>query len=269
MKLRALLLSLMILLTASLGAEPRVTFSLRGGYYVPSSSTFNKQYVPAVNASLKQLSDFLADLGLSGASRNLSEITGIISFGGELEIKTGPQFYVALGSEYLFKNVTNELKLAGTIEGVAVDVSQEGKIGLSSLPVLLTIRINLPITTVRVYLGGGIGYYFNRAVINEKWLWQENLIKVSEGSRKIVATSQNIFPHANLGADLAVSSRFFLSADIRVPFGTVKNFKIKSDSLDASTVGQPLTFINSEGLETNFQWELVGPNISVNLKYRF
>lgn len=269
MKLRALLVACLMLATAAFGANSTVTFSLRGGYYVPSSTTFNKHYVPAVNASLKQLSDSLADLGLSGASRNLSEIAGVLSFGGELEFKAGPQFFLALGAEYFFKNVSNELSLSGTVQQVAVDVSQQGKVGLSSLPVLLTIRVNLPITTVRVYLGGGVGYYFNRAVITEKWLWQENLNKVAEGSRKVVATSQNLFPHANLGVDLQVSSRFYLSGDIRVPFGTVKAFKVKSDSLDSSTVGQNLTFINSDGQETDFKWELVGPNISVSLKYRF
>ncbi len=268
-KLKTLLVACLVLATAAIGAESRVVFSLRGSYYVPSSTTFNKEYVPVVNDSLKQLSGFLAEMGLSGTGRNLSEITGTFSFGGELEFKAGPQFFVALGAEYIFKNVQSELSLAGTVQEVAVDVSQQGKVGLYSLPVLLTIRINLPITAVRVYLGGGAGYYFNRAVITERWLWQENLIKVSEGSRKIVATAQDIFPHANLGADLAVSSRFYLSGDIRVPFGTVKAFKIKSDSLDSSTVGQNLTFINSEGLETDFKWELIGPVISVSLKYKF
>jgi len=188
---------------------------------------------------------------------------------GELESRPDRSFFVALGAEYIFKNVQSELNLSGSIEEVAVEVSQQGKVGLSSLPLLLTIRINLPITTVRVYLGGGVGYYFNRAVITERWLWQENLTTVEEGSRKIVATAQNIFPHANAGVDLAVSSRFYLSGDIRVPFGTVKAFKIKSDSLDSSTVGQNLTFINAEGLETDFKWELIGPVISVSLKYKF
>ncbi|MCX8159420.1 MAG: hypothetical protein N3G18_00625 [Candidatus Saccharicenans sp.] len=268
-KIRLLLVALVILATAAIGAEPRLAFSLRGSYYVPSSTTFNKEYVPAVNASLKQLSDFLADMGLAGTSQNLAEITGTFSFGGELEFKAGPQFFVALGAEYIFKNVKSELNVSGTVEEVAVDVAQQGKVGLSSLPLLLTIRINLPITTVRVYLGGGVGYYFNRAVITEKWRWQENLINISEGSRKVVATSQNIFPHANVGADLAVSTRLYLSGDIRVPFGTVKAFKIKSDSLDSSLVGQNLTFINADGLEKDFKWELVGPVISVSLKYKF
>ncbi|MDI6849473.1 MAG: hypothetical protein QME69_06740 [Candidatus Saccharicenans sp.] len=268
-KIRALLVACLVLAVAAIGAEPRLSFSLRGSYYVPSSTTFNKEYVPAVNASLKQLSDFLADLGLSGTSRKLSEISGTFSFGGELEFKAGPQFFIALGAEYIFKNLQTDLAVSGNVEQVAIDVNQQGKVGLSSLPLLLTIRINLPITTVRVYLGGGVGYYFNRAVITERWLWQENLIKVSEGSRKIVASAQNIFPHANLGADLAVSSRFYLSGDIRVPFGTVKAFKIKSDSLDSSAIGQNLTFTNSDGLETDFKWELIGPVISVSLKYKF
>lgn len=269
MRLRLLLIGLLILATAAFGADPRVAFSLRGGYYVPSSTTFNKQYVPAVKDSLKQLSDYLSGLGLAGVSRNLSELSGVISFGGELEFRTGPQFFVVLGSEYMLKSVSSELKVSGTVESVAFEVSQEGKITMSSLPVLLTIRVNLPITTVRVYLGGGIGYYFNRAVIDEKWLWQENMLKISEGSRKVVATSQNIFPHANIGADLAVSARFYLSGDIRVPFGTVKAFKIKSDSLDSSAVGENLTFVNSEGQQTDFKWELIGPVVSVSLKYKF
>lgn len=268
-KTGALLVACLILAATAIGAEPRLAFSLRGSYYVPSSTTFNKEYVPAVNASLKQLSDFLAEVGLAGTSRNLAEISGTFSFGGELEFKAGPQFFVALGAEYIFKNVQSELNVSGTVDQVAIEVAQQGKVGLSSLPLLLTIRINLPITTLRVYLGGGAGYYFNRAVITERWRWLENLMKISESDRKIVATSQNIFPHANLGADLAISSRFYLSGDIRVPFGTVKAFKIKSDSLDSTTVGQNLTFINNEGQETDFKWELIGPVISVSLKYKF
>lgn len=57
-KIRALLVAFLILATAAIGAEPRLAFSLRGSYYVPSSTTFNKEYVPAVNASLKQLLGF-------------------------------------------------------------------------------------------------------------------------------------------------------------------------------------------------------------------
>lgn len=269
MKLKALIIGLLTLTIGAFGADSRLAFSLRGLYYVPASTTFNKEYVPAVNDNLRQLSNFLSNLGLSGTSWNMAEITGIISLGGELEIRTGSQFYIALGGEYIFKKVRSDLRVEGNVQGISVDVSQEGEVSLSSIPVLLTIRIDIPVTAVRVYLGGGAGYYFNRAVINEKWLWQESLVSVSEGSRKVVATSQNIFAHANVGADLAISPRFALNADIRVPFGTVRNFKIKSDSLDSSTIGQNLTFINNEGQETDFRWELTGPSISVNLKYRF
>lgn len=269
MKIKTLLIVLLALTTAAVGADSRWTFSIKGSYYVPVSSTFNKEYVPAVNENLKQLSTFLSNSGLSGLSQNLGEITGIISAGGELEFRTGPQFYLVLGSEFVYKRLTSGLKVSGVVQTITIEVTQDGKVALSSIPAYLTFRVNIPVPNFRLYIGGGLGYYYNRAVITEKWEWKENLVKISEGSRKVVATARNIFPHANVGADLEVSSRFYLSGDIRVPIGSVKNFKIKSDSLDSSTVGQKLAFIDKDGQEKDFDWELTGPSISVSLKYKF
>ncbi len=269
MKLKGVLLGVLMLSTVVLAQDSKVAFSLRGGYYIPSSSTFNNEYISVVNNNLLEFAQYLQDLGLSGGYRNMGKLNGAIIFGGEFEFKVGPQFYIVLGSEYLFKNFENNLEMIGSVEDLAVEVIHQGKVKMSSLPILATIRIDLPVTAVRVYFGGGAGYYLSRVSLEENWLWQENLVAVSSGERKIKATAQDVIPHGNLGAELKLSEKFYLAGDIRVPFGTVKSFKIKSDTLDESLVGQKLSFINSEGQETDFKWELTGPSLTVSLKYKF
>jgi hypothetical protein len=269
MKLKGVLLGVLMLSTVVLAQDSRLSFSLRGGYYIPSSSTFNKEYVPAVNNNLSDFASYLKDLGLSGGHRDMGKMNGTVVLGGEFELKAGPQFFIVLGAEYLFKGFENNLEMTGNVEQVAVEVIHQGKVRMSSLPILATIRINLPVSAVRVYMGGGAGYYFSQVSLLEKWVWLENQVEVSSGERKIVATAQDVIPHANLGADLRLSGRFCLTGDVRIPFGTIKSFKIKSDTLDQSTVGQNLTFLNLEGQKTEFKWELTGPSLTVSLKYKF
>jgi hypothetical protein len=268
---KVILFTFFVLMLAAPGfsQESRFAFSLKGGYFGPISTTFNKQYLPATNEYLKQLGDYLFDLGLSGVRQNLRKLTGMTDFGGEFEFRAGPQFSIALGAEYIFKKLKTSLELSGNIQESAFDVKQHGQIQMSLLPILATVRIRVPVTGVRVYLGGGAGYYLGRAVLKEDWLWQENLIKVSEGKREIVATKNSLIAHANAGVDLALSEHFYLCGDLRVPFGTLSSFKIKKDTLDQSQVGQNLTFVNLEGQETEFKWELIGPTLTLSLKYKF
>jgi len=268
-ELLAALIGILILSTAVLGADHRVSFSLRGGYYLPISSTYNDEYRAAVNANLSDLNSYLTELGLSGSLTELPKFKGTFIFGGEFELYGGQQFTLALGTEFLTKSFKSQLKASGDVDEVAWSVEQNGKARVSVLPILGTIRINLPVEVVRVYIGGGAGYYLGRVVIREDWTWTEEGIQAYSGNREIKATGKSFIPHANAGVDVAVSSHVFLTADLRYPFGKIKSFKIKSDSQDEAAAGQKLTFLDAGGTEKDFSWEMTGPSFQVSFKIKF
>ncbi|MGB9894231.1 MAG: hypothetical protein ACPLRA_07420, partial [Candidatus Saccharicenans sp.] len=81
MKLKGILLSLLILSTVALGGENKVAFSLRGGYYLPISTTFNDEYIPAVKANLNDLNSYFTEMGLTGSFTELPKFRGSFIFG--------------------------------------------------------------------------------------------------------------------------------------------------------------------------------------------
>lgn len=251
-------------------AQPsRFSFSLRAGYYLPASSTFNKDYVPVINNNFSELNTYLTSLGFKGTLQEFKKMTGGAIFGGEFEIQTSDQFSLVFGTEYFQKTFSGFLDSTGTVEEISYEVTEEGRFRLSVIPIYGTFRINLPVKVARVYIGGGAGYYLGRIKAEEQWSWVQGSENVEAGNRKTIASGHAVIPHANLGAEMKVGENVSLGVDLRVPLGTIKTFKIKSDSADSSLAGQNLTFVDTQGREREFKWEMTGPDLGFNLKIKF
>ncbi len=270
MKIKKLMIALLAMSTLAYAQEDnrKFSFSLKGSYFIPYSKTFNKQLRPAINKDLNALESYLKELGLTSYLNEMSRMSGAFNFGGELEVRASEQVGLALGADYAFRTLTTSLDSSGTVSSVSYGVTETGKIGLSVIPITATVRINLPFSKIKAYMGGGLGYYFARYTEKESWTWVEGDETVDTGSRKTVATGDAVIPHAEVGAEYKLSSRVSLLAVIRYPFGTIGSFKIKKSADDPAAVGQKLTFYDSDGVQRDFKWELSGPSLGVNLKIK-
>jgi hypothetical protein len=270
-KVKIIFIMLLALSVLSYAQETKSKFSwsVKLGYFIPRSATFNNQYVPAVNDNLNALNTYLKDFGLTGQVANMSKMSGAVDFGSELELQVSDQLSLVLGAEYSKRTLSAILISSGTVNLISYNVNQTGKMSFSVVPLLVTFRLNLPITLIRTYIGGGVGYYLAQVTEKEDWTWTETEETIDTGSRKTVATGSAVIPHANLGAEYKISERVSLSADIKYPFGSIGSFKIKKASDDPNSIGQTLTFFDSNGVQKNFKWELSGPILGFNLKIKF
>lgn len=268
-KLILMLLLVLGLLGSGRAQNSRVTLSLKAGYGMPYSSTFNKEYVPAVNSELKDMAEFLKDFGLSSSYLQIHKLRGLILFGTELEIKATQQFWLVIGSEFWLKTMTTALDASGTVSDINYSIQDQGEIRLYVLPILATVRINLPFEVARIYIGGGGGYYFSWLRMEQQWSWMSGSDYIDFNSRKVLASGRALLPHANIGGEVKLSENISFNLDIRYIFGSIKSFKVKKDTLDANNVGQNLIFTDSQGVKKEFRWEMSGPVIGAQLKFKF
>ncbi|MDD8020046.1 MAG: outer membrane beta-barrel protein [Acidobacteriota bacterium] len=271
MKIKPLIIALLTLSVMAYAQEEKqkFSFSIRGSYFIPLSSTFNNQLRPATNENLHALVTYLKDFGLTSFYNEMGKMNGAINIGGEFEVRATEQFSLAFGVDYAFKTLSTSVNSGGTVDSISYSVNETGEVGLSVLPITATFRINLPFSKIRAHIGGGLGYYLARYTEKESWQWIEDEESIDSGTRKTVATGNAFLPHAEAGAEYKLSRKISLAAIIRYPFGTIGSFKIKEASDDPAAVGQKLTFIDADGIQRDFKWELSGPLIGVNLKFRF
>lgn len=252
-----------------IGEEKRIAFSLKGGFFTPSSTTYNNDIVPFVNNSLTEFNAWLSSAGLKSNMDELDEIKGGITFGGEVEFFVSSKFSFAIGAEYWRKIPQASVEASGKINGDSYEISERYKIDTSLIPVIATLRISLPSDNFRAYIGGGVGYYMGKVVLKEEWDWKENGISFEKGEHEIESSGKAIIPHLNGGFDLDLTKNISISADLRYPFGTIKSFKIEKDTSDPTSVGETLKYEDVNGEEKEFKWELSGFNFGVNIKFKF
>lgn len=255
-----------LLLTAE---EKRIAFSLKGGLYIPSSSTYNDEVLPPVNNSLTEFNAWLSSAGLKSSLDELDEIKGGITFGGEVEFFVSRGFSFSLGAEYWKQTPKASVEASGNVGGDSYEISDKYQIEHSLIPILATLRASLPSDRFRAYIGAGIGYYMGKIILKEEWDWKENGISFEKGSSKLESSGKAIIPHLNGGFDLDITNNISISADLRYPLGKIKSFRIDKDTSDPTAVGKNLKYEDVNGKEKDFKWELNGFNFGVNLKFKF
>lgn len=269
MKFRAFTILISLFPFLLMAEEKRITFSLKGGLYTPSSSTYNNEVLPPVNNSLTRFNAWLSSMGLKSNLDELDEIKGGITFGGEVEFFVSREFSFSFGAEYWKRTPEASIKASGTVSGDSYEISYKSQIEFSLIPVFTTLRVSLPSEMFRVYIGAGIGYYMGKIVLKQEWDEKENGISFEKGSHELESSGKAIIPHLNGGFDFDITKNISISADLRYPFGKIKSFRIDKDTSDPTAVGENLKYDDVNGEEKDFKWELSGFNFGVNLKFKF
>ncbi len=269
MRFKIFLFSILSFSVLLIGEEKRIAFSLRGGLYTPSSSTYNDEVLPPVNNSFTEFTAWLSSAGLKTNLDELDEIKGGMTYGGEVEFFVSRNLSFAIGAEYWIQKPKASIKASGSISGDSYEISDEFEVSASLIPVVATLRVGLPSERFRAYIGGGIGYYMGKVFIKEEWDWKENGISFEKGSHEIESSGKAVIPHINGGFDFDIKKNISISADLRYPLGTIKAFKIEKDTSDPRSIGENLKFEDVNGEEKDFKWELSGFNFGVNIKFKF
>ncbi len=269
MKFKIFLISILSFSVLLIGEEKRIAFSLRGGLYTPSSSTYNDEVLPPVNNSFTEFNAWLSSAGLKSNMNELDEIKGGMTFGGEIEFFVSRSFSLAIGAEHWIQKPKASIEATGKISGDSYEISDEFEVSASLIPIVATLRVNLPSERFRAYIGAGMGYYMGKIVLKEEWDWKENGVSFEKGSYEIESSGKAVIPHINGGFDFDITKNISISTDLRYPFGTIKAFKIEKDTSDPTSVGENLRFEDVNGKEKDFKWELSGFNFAVNLKFKF
>jgi len=269
MKIKRIVVALLALSALTYAEDSKFSFALRGGYYLPFTSTFNDDYLPAINQNFNELDSYFKSLDFTSTVTQMKKLNGGAVFGGEFEIFASEQFSIVFGAEYWSKKTTGTIDAEGTIDEVSYQISEGSLTKASVIPIVATIRINLPFKNFRAYIGGGVGYYLGKVKVEDSWSWIEGSETVDSGTREIKSSGSSFVPHANIGVDLNLTGSITLAADIRYPFGSINSFKIKSDTEDEGMIGQKLTFTDINGVEKDFKLELSGPSLGIKLKILF
>ncbi len=269
MKFKTFIILTLLFPLLLMAEEKKIALSLKGGFYSPSSSTYNNEVIPPVNNSLTEFNAWLSSTGLKSNLDELDEIKGGIVFGGEVEFFVSRQFSFSFGADYWKQTPKASVGASGTVGGDSYDISDKYQINFSLIPIFTTLRVSLPSEMFRAYIGAGIGYYMGKIVLKEEWDLKENGVSVEKGSHELESSGKAIIPHLNGGFDFDITKSISISADLRYPLGKIKSFRIEKDTSDPTNVGENLKYEDVNGEEKDFKWELSGFNFGVNLKFKF
>ncbi len=269
LKIICLILSFLVI-PAALQAGTSVAMTFRGGFYSPSSSTFNTGYAPGISLVFDEIDAMFAPFGFTTDYKRLDQVKGALSYTGEIEIFFGSYASLAVGAEYWYKNVGASLDSSGNIGANLFDIDMAYQVDLSLLPIMAAVRFYppLPVTWVRPYIGLGGGYYIGR--LKESWNYDMKLNSISynTGNYTIKSKGNAIVPNVDVGIELNITRTLSLAADVRYTFGAIKSFKIVSNSTDPADIGKELMYEDQNGNVVPFKWELNGFSLGISLKIK-
>jgi hypothetical protein len=251
-----------ILIVPGLSGEKKFAFALRGGFYSPSSSTFNKGSVPPTNLELEYFASILRAAGISPAIDKLDEMSWAVTLGGEIEMYLWPRISVALGAECWRSARQASVKASGG----AGDVSSfsafdyQFDVAASLIPIFATVRYHFgfPLNGLAFNVGGGAGYYQGRI----RMTWNSPYV----GSDTLESKGDVFVFHITGGCELRIFEFLSAALDLKYPLGKIKELAIMEGSRRTE---KKLTFADENGEAKVLQWELDGPNIGLFLKFRF
>lgn len=254
-----------ILLTSAFSFDKKFYISFRGGYYSPSSSTFNNEALPPTNRELNETAAMIYSLGVNPEYEELNTIKGAFSFGGELEAIFWKGFSFSIGIESWKDSSSGKTKFTGNIGDSFYNIAREADIVMSVSPIYLTLKYSILLQRFRFYGGTGAGYYKSKIKLSSfSKLWSNYAATTQE-----IEAQENVFiPHINLGVDFNIVKFLLISIDIKYVFGSIDRFEIKK-STNAELILRELTFVDNNGIQLPFKWELTGPNIGIVLRFLF
>jgi opacity protein-like surface antigen len=182
------------------------------------------------------------------------------SIGGEMEVFISDRFSLALGAEF-GKSTPSDVRFSeGDISNQFVNARSAFETKASLIPILGTVRINIPFKKFRAYIGAGAGLYLGKLRIN----WQSH----DFADERFYAKGMAIIPHLNGGLSYKLSKRISVGFDVRYVMGDFNSLTIK-ECADDSLVGQKLNLTDINTYSTQFPWELKGLNMGFIVRFNF
>lgn len=271
-KIAAGLLLTTLVFAPAVKADDRSPYALgvRLGFFGPSTTTLNQEWMKARNTDMTILARTFSALNYAVSQDNLMPITDNTSFGAEFEYRFGNRMALVIGAEYV------QFKRKGLVQAFSIvdgnPVSAEFLIAsrISALPLTAGVKRTFTVFGIDAYVGAGAGYYISRLSVETDLKFEGAIIGIPY--REVVKGAGAAFvPHVTLGIDFPVAPTAVLSAEVRIPFGTIKSYKVKEREAVtfAEELGDTMTFVDRQGLARPFQWELTGIHAGLVLKWSF
>jgi len=264
MRKRILALALLpgILVAPGFPGDKKFAFGLKGGFYSPSSSTFNQGSVPPTNQALDYFGSILRAAGVSPVINKLDKMSWAMTLGAEIEVYLWPRISVALAAERWTsaRQASVEASGGGDAGSGFSEFNYQYDVTASLIPIFTTIRYHfgLPLKGLAFHVGGGAGYCLGRV-----WMtWNSPYV----GSDTLESKGSAFVFHLSGGCELRIFEFLSAALDLKYPLGKIKEFMIVESSRSTE---KKLTFADENGEMQVFQWELNGPNVGLFLKFRF
>ena len=254
----------MILLVSNLGRGQKVSVSLKGGLFVPTTSDFSGPLVDAFNLKLRNKADLFGKVGfLSVESQEMADIGNYRTMGVEFELAVHEKISAAIGMEYGKGSTTSSFE-ARTIGSDSYVYSRDYKLEMSILPVYATVRYYFFRKDFDVYVGAGMGY------CSETIRGSSQFEELTESGEDLYwkAKGSAFIPHLNVGALYKFTIWLSLALDLRYAHGKISEFKVK-ESDDSERVGQPLLLPIGESAAEKFEQSFRGMSALIMLRFSF
>jgi hypothetical protein len=238
--------------------------TLKGGFFIPTTSDFSGPLVDAFNLKLRNKVHLFEQVGfLSVDSQEMSDIGNYRTLGAEVELAVQEKISIAVGVEYGKRSTTSffEARMTGS-DGYVY--SRDYKLEISLLPVYVTIRYYFFRKDFDVYVGAGMSYCMEtiRGTSQFEELTEsgEDLYWNAKGSAFI--------PHLNGGVLYKFTRWLSLALDLRYVHGKISEFEVK-ESDDHELIGQPLLLPIGESASKQFEQSLRGISTLIMLRCSF
>lgn len=209
---------------------------------------------------LRDVADSLKGSGISSRDIGLSFLKTTSSIGGEMEVFFTNRFSLALGAEFRSNSPRDARLSAGTVNTQFFNGNSAFEAKASLIPILGTVRFNLPFHKFRAYFGAGAGLYVGKLRIN----WQST----DFADERFYAKGMAVIPHFNGGLSYNLSRRISVGFDVRYVMGNLNSMTIK-ECLDANMVGQTLNLTGLSTYSRQFPWELKGLHVGFMVRFNF
>lgn len=265
-----LFLSLWAASSALAQGGPRFSIGFRFGYFRPSATTFNRDFVGPLNQNLVASAAMLRSLDLTATVVEMAKIGWAADVGGEVEMFIGPVFSLMAGGKVWRETRPGRIQAEGKFMGAEIAYAQDMAATFTVLPVYVSARVNLYAVGghLRFYAGAGAGYYWCRTSLSMTMKIEIDGSVEEDARYEVDAKGTALIPHLDAGVDVKLLGPLYAGLDMRYAFGKIRSFKI-TKSTDAAEVGQEYTYADAGGNLKPFVFELDGINVGLILKIKF
>jgi hypothetical protein len=249
-----------LLVTSGFGSAEKEEPTTKKKFSLVAYENAMKGKVSTENSMLRDVSVSFRGTQASSRDVGLSFLKTTTSIGGEMEVFLSSRFSLALGAEFRSNSPSDARLSAGTVSTQFLNGNSAFEAKASLIPILGTVRFNVPFHRFRAYFGAGAGLYIGKLRIN----WQSP----DFADERFYAKGMAIIPHFNSGLSYKLSKRISVGFDVRYVMGSLNSMTIK-ECLDSAMVGQKLSLSGIDTYSSQFPWEMKGLNMGFKVRFNF